>query len=283
MKPISLAIFILLLASTLFPLSAFAVTIHVPADQSTIQTGIDAAMGGDLVLVSPGTYVENINFLGKAITLQSETGAENTVIDGNQNGSVVLFDSGETQESVLDGFTIRNGTGTYLEISGKWFHFGGGILCATSSSPKIMNCSIIDNHCAIAGGVAFIEASSATITNCEIFNNRAELKNGPGGGIYCYFSSPTITNCRIFGNESGHSGGGIYSDESSPTIANCLIVENTAGQPGGGIYINHSSSTTITNCTISANSAEVGSSGISCYETSFVVSVCPKKLIDCNY
>ena len=49
-----------------------AATIRVPADAATIQSAIDSAVTGDTVLVSPGTYVENINFRGKAITVASE-------------------------------------------------------------------------------------------------------------------------------------------------------------------------------------------------------------------
>lgn len=66
-------------------------TIRVPADQPTIQGGIDAAAPGDTVLVAPGTYVERVDFLGKAITVTSEAGPAATVIDGNAGGVVCVF------------------------------------------------------------------------------------------------------------------------------------------------------------------------------------------------
>src|SRR5262249_42070944 len=49
-----------------------ASVIHVPGDRPTIQQGINAANAGDTVLVSPGTYLERIDFIGKAIVVTSE-------------------------------------------------------------------------------------------------------------------------------------------------------------------------------------------------------------------
>ena len=50
-----------------------AVTINIPADYSTIQEGINAANDGDIVIVSQGTYFENLT-INKEITLKSNVG-----------------------------------------------------------------------------------------------------------------------------------------------------------------------------------------------------------------
>jgi len=93
----------------------------------TIQGAINASLDGDIVVVRPGTYVENIDFgpggVPMAITVKSEMGPSVTFIDGNQAGSVVTFLSGEELDSVLDGFTLTNGSGNLI---GSDF-LGGGI------------------------------------------------------------------------------------------------------------------------------------------------------------
>jgi serine protease len=51
--------------------SAAAAVLHVPADFPTIQAAINAAANADTVRVAAGTYVENITFSGKAITVST--------------------------------------------------------------------------------------------------------------------------------------------------------------------------------------------------------------------
>ncbi len=111
-KRVFLSIF-LVVAAAVFSLSnCWAKVINVPGDESTIQAGIDAASNGDIVEVSPGRYVENINFNGKLITVTSTGGPKVTTIDGGKKDSVVAFSSGETTDAVLSGFTITNGLAT---------------------------------------------------------------------------------------------------------------------------------------------------------------------------
>jgi hypothetical protein len=55
----------LILLSVAAPFLNAQNVINVPANQFTIQAGINAANCGDTVLVAPGKYVENINFGGK--------------------------------------------------------------------------------------------------------------------------------------------------------------------------------------------------------------------------
>jgi hypothetical protein len=111
-------------------------TIYVPHDYPTIQQAINAAPEGYGIFVSAGTYYEHINFIGKRLTVKSKSGPADTIIDGKASDSVVTFYSGEGANSVLDGFTITNGRGSYT--------YGGGIHCR-NSSPMIKNCIISGN------------------------------------------------------------------------------------------------------------------------------------------
>ena len=90
------------------PLAA-QITIHVPADQPSIQAGINAAHDGDTVSVAPGTYYENINFLGKSITLRPSGAALSSTIDGSGGTAVVTMAGPFSAVPVLENFVIQNG------------------------------------------------------------------------------------------------------------------------------------------------------------------------------
>jgi hypothetical protein len=215
----------------------FAATLYVPDDFASIQGAIDASSDGDLIIVRPGTYVENIDFLGKAITLKSELGPCDTIIDGNKSGSVVTFKNGEVQDSILDGFTLTNGSGTWGPPSGgqggTWVA-GGGIYC-DGADPIITNNIIAVNTAETmvgsnkGGGISCF-ASNPIITNNIFHDNWARggsHSTGHGGAIYCEDSSPTITNNTLTWNQS-QFGGGISCSNSFPIITNTIIWKNFA-------------------------------------------------------
>lgn len=246
-----------------FPSAVISATLRVPQDYPTIQAAINAANHGDTVLVSPGTYVENIDFLGKAITLRSSDGPEVTTIDGSSptdpnRASVVTFENGEGIDSVIEGFKITNGSGTLRDCTS---YSGGGIYCY-QSSPMITH-NVIERNSTDRGGGIYCYSSSPTITNNTISGNSV---GDTGGGIRCSYSSPEITNNTIEGNSSNDMGGGIYCWYSSTAITNNIATGNSA-RYGGGIYCWHSFPA-VTDNNINGNSAEEMGGGICCWYSS---------------
>jgi len=255
---------------------------------ATIQHGINVSSNSDTVLVQPGTYMENINYNGKLITvgslfltIQDTTYISSTTIDGNNSGKVVIFENSEDSTAILCGFTITNGL-----ASGSWpDNYGGGIYCNYSSpslenltitgnsadgdgggiycdnsSPSLENLTITDNSAdAHGGGIYCWDNSSPNLENLTITDNSAE---GGGGGIYCWHSSPSLQNVTI-SSDSGSFGGGVYFyNYSSPSLENVTISGNSSFYHGGGIYCSHYSSPSLVNVTISDNSADGDGGGI---------------------
>lgn len=238
---------------------AFAATIQVPVDQPTIQAGIDAAENGDTVLVADGTYTGdgngNIDFKGKAITVQSLNGPMVTIIDCQKvpNTRGVVFQNEETNASVLDGFTITNGV----------IDNGGGIYCK-AASPTIQNGLITRNQATKDGGGIYCENSSALITDCTIRQN--QMDRGSGGVFFTgdslsVRSPPNLINCTI----SENRGSGVFCHDSvRPLIKDCVVSRNR----GCGIECNFfARGAFIANCLIEQNT----DGGVKCIEESFLV------------
>jgi hypothetical protein len=248
--------FTILMMGTAFCAAYAQDTIRVPLDYSTIQAGINAATNGDLVLVEDGTYIENINYRGKAITIASmflvdgdNNHINNTIIDGSQpshpdSGSVVYFVSGEDTNSVLCGFTITSGTGTYIPAGPLPFNtrIGGGIYIDNDMGARIINNIIEQNEIlsndAVAGGGIYSEGPIGNgytiIENNIIRNNTAsgEITFTMGGGI-CIGGNGRIVKNKVSGNEcrsvnADVVGGGIriWLLDGTQDTAYCLVEDN---------------------------------------------------------
>jgi hypothetical protein len=219
-----------------FIIETNAQIIHIPSDLLTIQAGIDSAANGDTVLVAEGSYFENINFKGKAITVASHfildgdtSHISRTIIDGSKSAkpdtaSTVMMWSGEDTTSVLMGFTITGGTGTEHTYApyGYNIRVGGGI-CITGSGGKITNNIIEKNHVKKAGsqdecyggGIwALVYNNHSVIIRKNIIKgNKVTGLWAGGGGIEAVcgrilIEYNEIINNSLFGTD-GSKGGGI--------------------------------------------------------------------------
>ena len=228
--------------------SVFTV-INVPAEYATIQQAIDAAKCGDEVAVAPGTYVEAINFNGKAIRVRSASGnPADTIIDGNGVLHVVQCVSGEGSDTVLSGFTITGGNANGASFPD---NAGGGML-NNNASPTVTNCIFSGNSASESsgGGGGMYNDNSPTVTGCTFTGNTARF----GGGMYTEGGgAPVVTNCRFIGNSAGN-GGGMEDYNASTSVTNCTFSGNTAN--GGGGLLSFGSNTLVRNCVFWGNALE---------------------------
>ncbi len=285
LKTLTLICFFIL---PLFSFLSYCAVITVPGDYSTIQGAIDAATDGDEIVVSPGTYTENINFGGKNLTLRSTnptslTVVINTVIEDAGSSATLTFSGTELTTCVLSGFTITNGS--------IWGSMRGNDTLATIEYNRIVNnagnaihkCdgivqynTISGNSCGLHGCDGIIQNNTISdnsnvwytggLVNCQglIQNNIISGNSAPyGGGLYrCHgiIQHNIITNNTNTGTFDGY-GGGLF--ECDAVIQHNIISGNSA-RYGGGLAYCHS---TIHNNTISGNEATASlSSGGGLYE-----------------
>ena len=170
-------------------------------DAPNIQAGIDSAAAADTVLLLDGTFYgpgnRDIDFMGKAITVMSQAGdynlctidCEGTSLDPHRG---FIFDSNETQTSVLRDITIRDG-----------YKDNGGAVVCDHSSPTIMCCYFSNNTAVSVGGAIDMVSSEAEVTSCLFTSNQALAA---AGAIYTEVLSPAITDCNFNWNTSSGNG-----------------------------------------------------------------------------
>jgi parallel beta-helix repeat protein len=233
-------------------------TIHVPGDQPSVQSAINAAATGDTVLVAPGTYKEDITFLGKAITVTSSGGASQTTIDGGQSSPVVNFGNGETRSSVLNGFTITDdGPPLPTPVSGD-----GYAIRVYSASPTISNNIITQNR----GYGIFVDMGAPLIQGNTI--SYTVTAGDPAGDFGCDYDDGSAINllssasqpAEILGNTIEYNkaqcyGGGIQSNGAAPIIENNVISNNISLGFGGAISLLNENQITIIQNVISGNNS----------------------------
>ena len=188
----------------------------------TIQKGINHSKDGDSVLVYAGTYVENIDFTGKKISVIGENKFR-TIIDGDSSGTVVTIESGEDSTTLLKAFMIRNGIAKN----------GGGIKITNKSNPVINHVIVHDNRSHTNGGGIYINNARASISNTIIRGNNSD---GVAGGLYIGEGAEvTVSYAQIINNVAAVRGGGIFvrKHTTSFNLKYALISHNSSYEGGG--------------------------------------------------
>ena len=220
---------------------------------TNIQDAIDAAVAGDLVIVSNGTYnvggravygaATNRVVIDKAITVQSVSGVNATFIVGNLRSPFIRC-AYLTNGALLSGFTLSNGAAAF---TGDIFReqCGGGVWCENNSA-VVSNCVFTGNQALQNdGGAAF----QGTLFNCVLTNNSANR----GGGAYSnVLIDCTLTKNTAFYQNLDSGGGAIYS-----TLTDCLLIGNRCNGGGGGAAFS-----VLTSCVVSNNTGNSAGGGV---------------------
>jgi hypothetical protein len=193
-----------------------ATVLNVAIDGSqtytSIQSAIQASSDGDTVLVHPGRYFENVDFLGKSINLYSleainedSTYIASTIIDGNNSGSCIRIVT-QVQNVSIRGFTLEHGSGT-LKSGEDNEHAGGGVYIYQESNVLIANCDIKNNHTTQGSGI-YVHQGQLHLGGVNIHDNYSTASVG-GLYVYSHSSSPTgitfdpVNRCSIYNNFGG--------------------------------------------------------------------------------
>ncbi len=213
-----------------FAAIASAADISVPQDAATIQAAIDLAQDGDRVLVSPGTYAEQISFSGKNIILESTDGAEVTTIDGEGNlGFVITINSGE-EDVLLRGFTVTGGFGEGGTLGAGP---GGGIL-VEGASLTIEEAIVTGNAGVLGGGLSIIEGDAIIRDSRFDFNQALH-----GGGLYIEQGNLTVEGSDFNNNSASNGGAMALFWLTDAAVTDTDFTKNEANSFGGAIYTNH--------------------------------------------
>jgi predicted outer membrane repeat protein len=231
------------------PVTLLASTLHVPAEYSTIQAGLDAAAPGDTVLIACGTYYEHDLVIRVGVCLRSESGeADCVTIDGEYWGRILDCDDILTQVCI-EGITFYRGYSAY--------QIGGGLHC-DHSTLQLENVVFRDNVAFDHGGGIASDFCDLAFVDVRFEGNSSETR---GGGLYCYMSPFAAQNVAFVGNSANEGGGLFASGTSSSTLTGSIFTGNTATHLGGGLHCQQGCQLLLENVVIGEGTA-VGGAGI---------------------
>jgi hypothetical protein len=112
-------------------------------------------------------------------------------------------------------------------------------------------------------GGGILNAANLTLSGVTLSGNAAQLD---GGGVANLGGALRLTNSKVTGNSAGNGGGagGGASTSATPGGFGAGAGRRNGGGGGlgaGGAVFNHHGTVTMTNCTLTRNTAQGGDSG----------------------
>jgi len=268
-------------------ISAVATSYVVAPDGSgdfpTIQAAIDAAVDGDIILLSDGTFTGNgnrdLDYLGKAIALQSQSGNSGTCVIDCQGSAAdphraVRFVSGEPAGAMLIGVTITGGHVFDPE-------YGSAFRCSNGSAPTIRCCDVSDNHgtavyadlhcslvfsdCRFTGndggpaGAIFINEGGLSISGCDFIANEAEWR---AAAIFALATDAELASCQFIGNVTREASAVEFNGGGEISISDCLFRDNACTANGGAVVFWICGPNVLERCTFAGNTAASGCAAV---------------------
>ena len=235
---------------------------------TNIQDAIEAALPGEVVLVTNGIYAKggkamsgnltNRVVLDKALLVASVNGPAATTIRGapdasSTNGPGAVRCVWLTNNSVLSGFTLCGGATRTVTGSPDQSMIGGGVWGA-STSATVDHCLVVSNFASYKAGGTY----QAALNHCQVIGNHAVGSGAAGSGVAGAGTgggavSCNLKNCVITANfaDQEHGGGA-----DNCNLTNCALTGNSSYLNGGA-----ANGGSLVNCTVSANISSGYSAG----------------------
>ncbi|MGM0547290.1 MAG: nitrous oxide reductase family maturation protein NosD [Bacteroidota bacterium] len=228
----------------LFTQSAVAmqVTVSKGGDITFVQQGIDQAQPGDTVLVKEGRYTEYDIRVNKPITLLGE---DNTVIDGDEQGFVVIV---EADSAVIKDIEVHNSKAGFMDDY-------AGIVVEGADNVLIENVKLVNNFFGI-----YLAKSEGTVLKNNAITASRQRETNSGNGIHLWYTKDVqITDNYVKGHRDGLyfefvDGASISGNISEQNIRygihfmysdNCRYERNTFRDNGGGVAVMYTSNVEI--------------------------------------
>jgi hypothetical protein len=202
-----------------------ATVYRVPQNFESINDAISASSDGDTVLVAPGIYAENIDYLGRNIVIKSSAGPETTFIEPDSIGlPIIILKNHESPLAILEGFTIRNSVNASA--------------VKVDSSGITLKQNIFTNDSSGQGGA--INASNGGLIEMvdNIFKNNYAYWDG--GAVYSDGTVLWASGNKFLSNSAYGRGGALCErDAENYNMHHNLFQDNSCGMGGGAVYIDY--------------------------------------------